>query len=259
MSKFEGIVDNIVYRNEENGWTVASIRLNGSRNGLSAVGIMPFLSAGEHAIFDGELVEHRDYGQQIKVTTYETTRPQTKTAVEKYLGSGMIRGIGKKTAKLLVDYFGARALEVLESTPDRLSEVPGIGRKRAAMIAQSFSEQNDMRGTLMFLQGYGLTPALSMKVYKAFGDTTEQVLRSNPYRLVDEIQGIGFQTADDIAMRMGFGRESEFRIRTGIKYVLSESANGMGHMYLPMDKLAEQAARVLNAEPALVDRELRAL
>ena len=259
MSKFEGIVDSIVFRNDENGWTVASIRLDGSRGSISAVGVMPFLSAGEHAIFDGELTEHRDYGQQIRVSGYETTRPETKSGVEKFLGSGLVKGVGPATAKLIVEYFGARALDVLESEPDRLTEVPGIGAKRAAMIAESFAQQNGMRSTMVFLQDYGLSPAMSMRVYRAFGDMTERVLRSNPYRLVDEIQGIGFQTADAIAMRLGFGRESEFRIRSGIKYVLSEAANGAGHMYLPIERLSEQAARVLSADQALVDRELRAL
>ena len=259
MSKFEGIVDSIVFRNDANGWTVASVRLDGSRGAISAVGVMPFLSAGEHAVFDGELTEHRDYGQQIKVTSYETTRPQTKSGVEKFLGSGLVKGVGPATAKQIVAYFGARALDVLESEPDRLTEVPGIGPKRAAMIAESFAEQNGMRNTLIFLQEYGLTPALSMKVYRAFGDMTERVLRANPYRLVDEIPGVGFRTADDIAMSLGFERESAFRIRSGIKFALSEAANGMGHMYLPMEVLSAQAAKLLEAAPETVNRELRAL
>ena len=259
MSKFEGTVDSIVFRNDVNGWTVASVRLDGSRGSISAVGVMPFLSAGEHAIFDGELTEHRDYGQQIKVSGYETTRPETKSGVEKFLGSGLVKGVGPATAKQIVAYFGARALDVLESEPERLTEVPGIGPKRAAMIAESFAVQNGMRNTLIFLQEYGLSPALSMKVYRAFGDSTERVLRENPSRLVDEIQGVGFRTADDIAMRMGFGRESEFRIRSGIKFALSEAANAMGHMYLPMERLAAQAVELLGADRALVDRELRAL
>ena len=259
MSKYEGTVDSIVFRNDANGWTVASVRLDGSRGSISAVGVMPFLSAGEHAIFDGELTEHRDYGQQIKVSGYETTRPETKSGVEKFLGSGLVKGVGPATAKQIVAYFGARALDVQASEPERLTEVPGIGPKRATMIAESFAVQNGMRNTLIFLQEYGLSPALSMKVYRAFGDSTERVLRDNPYRLVDEIQGVGFRTADDIAMRLGFGRESEFRIRSGIKFALSEAANAMGHMYLPMERLAAQAVELLGADRTLVDRELRAL
>ena len=259
MSKFEGVVDSIVFRNDENGWTVASIKVEGSKGNLAAVGIMPFLSEGEHAIFDGELVEHKTYGRQIKVNSYETKRPETRSDMEKYLSSGLIKGVREATAKLIVSYFGDRTMDVLEADPSRLAEVPGIGKKRAMKIAAAFAEHNGMRGTMMFLQQYGISSNLSMRICRAFGDTTEQVLRSNPYRLVDEIQGVGFRTADDIAMRLGFGRESEFRIRSGIKYVLSEAAGGAGHMYLPMEKLAADACRVLNAEPELVERELKAL
>ena len=259
MSKFEGTVEDIVYRNDQNGWTVASIRLDGDRSRIAAVGVMPFLSTGEHAIFDGELTEHRDYGRQIKVTGYEATRPETKSGVEKFLSSGLVKGVGPATAKLIVKHFGARALDVLESEPERLIEVDGIGEKRAAMIAASFAEHNGMRNTLIFLQEYGFTPNLAMKVYRAFGDMTESVLRSNPYRLVDEISGVGFRTADEIAMSLGFARESEFRLKSGVKYVLSEATGGAGHMYLPLNLLSGQAAKILNAEPALVDGVIRQL
>ncbi len=259
MSKFEGTVEDIVFRNDQNGWTVASVKLDGDKKRIAAVGVMPFLSTGEHAIFDGELTDHRDYGKQIKVSSYEATRPETKSGVERFLASGLIKGVGPATAKLIVGYFGRRALDVLESEPERLIEVDGIGPKRAAMIAQSFAEHNGMRNTLIFLQGYGLTPNLSMKIYRAFGDATEAVLRQNPYRLVDEIEGVGFRTADEIAMSLGFGRESEFRLRSGIKYALSEAASGAGHVYLPMEALTAQAARVLNADEAVVAGVLRAM
>ena len=259
LSKFEGTVEDIVFRNDQNGWTVAAVKLDGDRNRISAVGVMPFLSTGEHAIFDGELTEHKDYGKQIKVASYEATRPETKSGVERFLGSGLIKGVGPATARLIVDYFGARALDVLESEPERLTEVEGIGPKRAAMIAESFAAQNGMRNTLIFLQEYGLTPTLSMKIYRAFGDMTESVLRSNPYRLVDEINGVGFRTADEIAMSLGFGRESEFRLRSGVKYVLSEAANGAGHVYLPRELLVEYATRVLGATPELVEDVVKGL
>ena len=258
MSKFEGTVESIVYRNDQNGWTVASLKLDGSGR-ISAVGVMPFLSAGEHAIFEGELTEHRDYGQQIRVERYETTRPETRSAVEKYLGSGLIKGIGPATAKAIVDHFGARALEVLESAPERLTEVSGIGRAKAAMISESFDAHNGMRGTMLFLQQYGISPNLGMKIYRAYGDMTEQVLRSNPYRLADEISGVGFRTADEIAMSLGFSRDSEFRLRSGVKYVLDEAASGAGHMYLPRPLLIRRAAEALQAEEALVERTVKAL
>ena len=253
MSKFEGTVEDIVYRNDQSGWTVASVKLDGDKSRISAVGVMPFLFAGEHALFEGELTEHKDYGKQIKVASCEATRPETRSGVERFLASGLIRGIGPATAKLIVETFGARALDVLESQPERLIEVDGIGPKRAAMIAESFAEQNGIRNTMIFLQGYGLSPALSMKIYRAYGDTTEQVLRANPYRLVDEINGVGFRTADEIAMSLGFGRESEFRLRSGVKYVLSEAAGNAGHMYLPRPLLTRRAAEILGADEALAD------
>ena len=258
MSKFEGTVEEIVFRNDQNGWTVASVRLDGSGR-TSAVGVMPFLSAGEHAIFDGELVEHREYGEQIRVSGYETTRPETKSAVEKYLASGLIKGVGPATAKLIVGRFGARALDILESEPERLTEIDGIGPKRARQIAEAFEEQNAMRGTLLFLQGYGLSPALSMKIVKTYGEAAEQVLRANPYRLVDEVEGVGFKTADAIAASLGFAKESEFRLCSGIRYVLSEAANGMGHMYLPEGELIAQAGRVLGASEETTAHALKVL
>ncbi len=158
-------------------------------------------------------MQHRDYGEQIKVSGYEVLRPDTKSGVEKYLGSGLLKGVGPATAKLIVAHFGAAALDILEAEPNRLTEIPGIGPKRAALIAESFAMQNEMRATLVFLQGAGLSAALSMKVYRAYGDQSEQVLRSNPYRLADEIDGVGFQTADRIAQSLGFLRESPERLK----------------------------------------------
>ena len=251
MSKFEGTVEDIVFRNEQNGWTVAAVRLDGSGR-TSVVGILPFLNTGEHAIFEGELVEHRDYGEQIRVSRYETTRPETGSAIEKYLASGLVRGVGPATAKLIVKKFGARTLDIIESEPERLVEISGIGRKRAQMIAESFAAQNEMRNTLIFLQSYGLSPSLSMKIYRAYGEMTERVLRANPYRLVDEIDGVGFRTADGIARSLGFAPESEFRLRSGVKYILSEAVNGMGHAYLPENLLLHQSCRILSADESRV-------
>ena len=256
MPKFEGTVEDIVFRNDGNGWTVISLKMEGSGR-ISAVGTMPFLSPGERVVLDGELVQHRDYGEQIKVTGYETLLPETKSGVERYLGSGFIKGVGPATAKLIVKAFGVHALEVLESEPERLLEIEGIGPKRAAMIAESFREQNGMRTTLVFLQGRGLSPNLSLKVYHTFGDMTETVLRSNPYRLVDEVSGVGFKTADEIALGLGFARESEYRLSSGVKYALSEAVNGMGHTYLPLEELTAEAARLLAVPVEMADNAVR--
>ena len=258
MSKFEGTIEDIVFRNEENGWTVASFHLDGSGR-VSAVGIMPFLAAGEHVILDGELTEHRDYGEQIKVTAYEISMPQTRSALEKYLGSGMIKGIGPATAKLIVRKFGTETLDIMEAEPHRLTEIPGIGPKKAAMIAESFAMQNEMRAALIFLQGAGLTPALAMKVYRAYGDQSERVLRTNPYRLADEIDGVGFQTADGIARSLGFQADNPDRLASGVRYVLSQAAANMGHVYLPQHELTARAAEVLGVQQAQADAAIRAM
>ncbi len=258
MSKFEGTVEEIVFRNDQNGWTVISFHLDGSGR-ISAVGILPFLTPGEHVIIDGELVEHREYGQQIRVNSYELTRPETRSGVEKYLGSGLIKGLGPATARRIVEHFGAETLDILESEPHRLMELSGIGPKRAAMIAESFAMQNEMRNTLIFLQGTGLTPSMALKVYRAFGDQSEAVLRSNPYRLADEIEGIGFQTADRIAQSMGFTPETPERLASGIQYVLSEAAGNIGHMYLPLEELLQRAGAVLGVANELVEHTVKTL
>lgn len=258
MPKFEGTVEEIVFRNDQNGWTVAAFRLDGSGR-TSAVGILPFLAPGEHVILDGELVQHREYGEQIRVHSYETSRPATRSAVEKYLGSGLIKGLGPATARNIVEHFGVEALDILESQPQRLTELSGIGPKKAAIIAESFAMQNEMRGTLIFLQGVGLTPALAVKVYKAFGDQSEVVLRRNPYRLADEIEGIGFQTADRIAQSMGFVPETPERLISGIQFVLSEASASMGHVFLPEDALIQRAAAMLGVGADLVAHTLECM
>ncbi len=258
MARFEGVVEKISYRNDENGFTVAQVKLEGGER-LAAVGAMPMLLAGERAAFEGELVEHREYGRQIRVSWVESIRPESLDGIEKYLASGMIRGVGPATARLIVESFGPRTLDVLESEPQRLTEVPGIGEKRAAMIAASFLEHNQMRGAMMFLQKYGLTPAMAARVYRAYGERTESVARENPYRLADEVEGVGFKTADRMALAMGFSLSSEFRLQSGLRYALNEAANASGHMYLPLTILVERARQMLGADEDLIDNALRAL
>ncbi len=258
MSKFEGTIESIVFRNEENGWTVASFHMDRSGS-ISAVGIMPFLAAGENVILDGELTEHREYGQQIKVSSYEVTLPQTRSALEKYLGSGLIKGVGPATAKLIVKKFGTETLDIMEAEPNRLTEIPGIGPKKAAMIAESFAMQNEMRSTLIFLQGAGLSPTLAMKVYRAYGDQSERVLRGNPYRLADEIDGVGFQTADGIARSLGFGADNPDRLASGVRYVLTQAAANIGHVFLPQKDLCERAAETLGVPPEQAEATVSAM
>ena len=257
MPVFECIVEDITFRNETNGWTVAQIKLDKER--LAAVGIMPFIGAGEHVRLTGEWSEHPDYGRQIKVSQCESIRPATKSGMEKYLASGLIRGIGPATAKLLIQHFGVHALDVLESEPERLAEVAGIGRKRAAMIAESFQEQMEMRNTMMFLQQYDISPTLCMKIYRRFGERTQDILKSNPYRLVDDISGVGFKTADRIALSIGIAPDAPERLESGLKYALQNAAAVSGHVYLPREALVWQTKQLLGADEDLIDGALRTL
>ena len=257
MPIFECVVEDITFRNETNGWTVAQIKLDRER--LAAVGIMPFIGAGEHVRLTGEWTEHPDYGRQLKVTQCESIRPATKSGMEKYLASGLIKGIGPSTAKLLIQHFGVHVLDVLESEPERLEEVPGIGPKRVAMIAESFQEQMEMRNTMMFLQQYDISPALSMKIYRRFGERTQEVLKTNPYRLVDDLTGVGFKTADRIALSIGIAPNAPERLESGIKYALQNAATVSGHVYLPREVLTWQARQLLGADEDLIDNALRTL
>ena len=252
MAEFEVVVEEIVFRNDQNGFTVASVKPDGSRR-ISAVGIMPFLAAGERVVFTGEMVEHREYGAQIKVESYTALMPENQGDIEKYLASGIIKGVGPATAKLIVKHFGQQTLDVLEAHPDWLTEIPGIGPKRAKLIGESFAENVGMRRTMMFLQGLGLSPNMAGKVCSKFGEMSESVIKANPYRLADEIEGIGFRTADQIALSLGYERESRIRLLSGIRYVLNEAVGGEGHVYLPYDRLVDESMKILSAgeEPVL--------
>ncbi len=247
MPKIMAIVEDIVFRNDSNGWTVASIKPDGGKK-TSAVGVMPFLAAGERAVFEGEFVEHKDYGEQIKVESYEVVMPEKKSDIEKYLASGIVKGIGPATARLIVKKFGGEALDIMESHPERLAEIPGIGPNRARTIGESFALNIGMRNTMVFLQGLGIAAGTATKVASKFGEMTEVVVRNNPYRLADEVEGVGFKTADRIALSLGFTPESRVRLLSGIRYVLNEATLGAGHVYLPYSKLMAEATRILDAD-----------
>ena len=257
MPIFECVIEEITFRNETNGWTVAQVRLDRER--LAAVGVMPFVGAGEHVRLTGEWTEHPEYGRQIKVSQCESIRPATKSGMEKYLASGLIKGVGPSTARLIIQHFGVHALDILESEPERLIEIPGIGPKRVAMIAESFKEQMEMRNTMMFLQQYDISPALSMKIYRRFGDRTQEILKSNPYRLVDDVPGVGFKTADRIALSIGIAPEAPERLASGLRYALGNAATVSGHVYLPREALIWQAKQLLGADEDLLDDALRTL
>ena len=257
MPTIECTVESVTFRNDENGWSV--LRVKSGRDRFSAVGVMPFATVGETLRLTGEWVEHPEYGRQIRVASCETVTPTSKKGIEKYLASGFIKGIGPATAKLIVKHFGTEALEILENEPERLEEIAGIGPKRVAMIAKSYREQLDMRMTMMFLRQYDISPTLSIKIYRRYGQATQDILRQNPYRMVDDMSGVGFKTADAIALSLGIAPDAPERLKCGIRYVLSNAAAASGHVYLPREVLVYEAARMLNADEDLIDDQLRAL
>lgn len=257
MEIIEAFADETVFRNEENGYTVLVVKAGKSR--VSAVGIMPPIAVGEKLRITGDWTEHPVYGRQIKVQSIEIEKPTTLSGIEKYLSSGMIRGIGPATAKLLIRAFGEETLDVLYSQPEKLLDVPGIGQKRAQMIQESYAEQAQQREAMVFLQSYGVTPALAVKIYKRYGENVRQVITRNPYRLVEDVEGIGFKTADRIASSLGIEQSSEYRLSAGVKYTLSEATAGAGHCYLPRPELALAARRLLGSDADTIDRTIDSL
>ena len=257
MEIIEAFADETVFRNEENGYTVLVVKAGKSR--VSAVGIMPPIAVGEKLRITGDWTEHPVYGRQIKVQSIEIEKPTTLSGIEKYLSSGMIRGIGPATAKLLIRAFGEETLDVLYSQPEKLLDVPGIGKKRAQMIQESYAEQAQQREAMVFLQSYGVTPSLAVKIYKRYGENVRQVITRNPYRLVEDVEGIGFKTADRIAASLGIEQSSEYRLSAGVKYTLSEATAGAGHCYLPRPELALAARRLLGSDADSIDRTIDSL
>ena len=257
METIEAFADETVFRNDENGYTVLVIKAGRSR--VSAVGIMPPISIGEKLRITGEWTEHPVYGRQIKVQSLEIEKPTTLSGIEKYLSSGMIRGVGPATAKLLIRAFGEKTLDVLYSEPDKLLDVPGIGEKRARMIQESYAEQAQQREAMVFLQSYGVTPALAVKIYKRYGENVRQIITRNPYRLVEDVEGIGFKTADRIAATLGIESDSEYRLNAGVKFALADATAVAGHCYLPRPELALSARRMLGNDPDLIDRTIDSL
>ena len=246
-----------VFRNGENGWSVVSVRAG--RNEFTVVGTLPELSPGEQAVFTGEWTEHKNYGRQFRCVTCEIQAPTTLLGIERYLGSGLIRGIGPSTARLIVAEFGEETLAVLSEHPERLTVIPGIGPKRMAMISESFREHQGARSAMIFLQSYGIPAPLAVRIGKFYGDRTPEIVKQDPYRLCDDIEGVGFRTADRIGIALGAAPDSDSRIRCAMKYVLREAAASAGHVYLPEENLYSTAASLLQVNRDLCRRALTGL
>ena len=257
MEQLEATILGTVFRNPKNGWSVVTVR--SGRSELTVVGSLPELSSGEQAVFSGEWIEHRTYGRQFSCRACELKVPTTLLGIERYLGSGLIRGVGPSTAALIVEAFGEETLAVLSEHPERLTEVKGIGRKRAAMIIESFLEQQSARRAMVFLQSYGIPPALAVRISRFYGDRTPEIVREDPYRLCDDLEGVGFKTADRIGLSLGIPPESDSRIRCAMKYILRDAASASGHVYLPEKELCASAASLLQVPPDLCQQALRSL
>lgn len=255
--QLEAVIEETIFRNEENGYSV--VQAKAGRESVTVVGTLPALAPGEQVLLSGSWTAHPQYGKQWKATACEIRKPTTLLGIERYLGSGLIRGVGPSTARLLVQAFGKNTLDVLSEYPERLTEVPGIGKKRAAQLAESFREQYAAREAMVFLQSYGVSPTLAVKISKAYGADAQRKIRENPYRLIDDIDGVGFLTADRIALSLGIPQDSEYRLRSGLKYVLQEAAAGEGHTFLPKPLLLERAARALRVEDGLLAHALDTL
>ena len=257
-ASLEGVLERVVYANEESAWSVVRVTVPGRREPITAVGNLLGVQPGENLRLSGRWVLDRRFGEQFRVEAFETLRPATLVGIEKYLGSGMVRGLGPVMAKRLVERFGLDTLEVIEHHPQRLSRVEGIGPMRVAAIRKAWVEQKDVRELMVFLQGLGVSPLFAARIYSTYQADALTVVREDPYRLALEIFGIGFKTADRIALGMGIPRQSVRRAEAGLIHVLEESTAD-GHAYLPRALLVSAAAKLLEVEAAIVEQALPGL
>lgn len=253
MATVCGFVERIKYRNEENGYTVLSLTDEGEEYTL--VGNFHYISEGEMVEATGPMTEHPVYGEQMTVETYEIKAPEDTAAMERYLGSGAVKGIGAALAARIVRRFKADTFRIMEEEPERLSEVKGISEKMAMAISEQVEEKKEMRQAMMFLQEYGISMSLAVKIYQEYGPRLYTVIKENPYQLADDIAGVGFKMADEIAKRVGIFTDSDFRIKSGVLYTLLQ-ATGNGHTYLPETELLSQASELLRVEPESIEKHL---
>ncbi|HEY7126650.1 MAG TPA: ATP-dependent RecD-like DNA helicase [Ktedonobacterales bacterium] len=269
-----GVVERLTYQNEENGYTVARFlpdpqhRMPGASNGgrrkepdhlITVVGTLAGVVAGEALELTGFWQRHAQHGWQFTVRNYRSILPATAQGIRKYLGSGLIKGIGPKTADKIVAHFDLETLEILESSPARLREVPGLGQHRAKLIEAAWAEQKAIKEVMLFLQGHGVSTSLAVRIFKHYGDAANTIVKNAPYQLARDVWGIGFKTADTIARSLGYANDDPERIKAGVLFVLSEASDSDGHTYLPSHKLAEKSAEMLGVSAEQVEDALDAL
>ncbi len=252
-----GTVSRIVYVNEENGWAVIRVRTDAGLS-VSVVGTLLGVRQGDRLRLSGRWTRHPKFGEQLEVTGYVPIAPSTREGIRRFLASGRLRGVGPVTAERIVDQFGLQSLEVLEHEPERLLEISGIGHRKADRIVRSWEEHRGIYPVMVFLQSHGVSPALAVKIHKRFGAAAVEAVRENPYVLAEEIHGVGFLTADRIARSLGIEPDAPERLRAGLIHTLGQAVMD-GHVYLPRERLFEEAGRLLEVEEALLDGALEAL
>jgi exodeoxyribonuclease V alpha subunit len=266
--QLEGMVENVIYHSEDSGFTVFVLRMEddgqqlslaqymGEEEGcITCTGFFPNIFEGERLHINGRLSNHPRYGWQIQVTQVQRLAPGSLAGIEKYLASGVIKGIGERTAKRIVARFGADTFDVLANEPEKLAALRGISLKMAQRFSESFHAQGEQRSAILFLQEYGISPNMAMRIYKKYKEETVELVRTNPFRLADDIDGIGFKTADGIARRMGCEPHASERISAGVRFILWEASNE-GHVYLPQSELIRQTRELLGVDTSLIDNEL---
>lgn len=252
----EGVIEEIIFRNETNGYTVG--RLNTSDGEVTIVGYVPFLKTEELVQVDGDWSYHNKFGEQFNFISLKTLVPSTLKGIENYLSAGLIPNIGPKTAKRIVERFGLESLDVIEYTPEKLKEIPGIGDKKLRKIVEAYDEQRELRDIMVYLQQFEITVNYGTKIYKKYGKDTIKIINENPYRLSEDIFGIGFRTADKIANKMGIENSSPYRLEAGLKFVIMQCA-GEGHTYVPKEELFNKAKHLLGIDEPYLEEALRNL
>ena len=250
-----GYIDHIIFRNEDNGYTVMVLKGVKDEDELTCVGTFPVITQGASIEAEGSFIQHPVYGKQFQAVRLTEKMPEDAMAMERYLGSGAIKGIGAALAGRIVRHFGADTLRIVEEEPERLAEIKGISEKKAHEIAIQIAEKSEMRKVMMFLQKYGISLNLGAKIYQKYGDSVYSVLQENPYRLADDISGVGFKIADEIAYRIGIHPDSDYRIKSGLAYTLLQ-AGGEGHVYLPREELFRRAEQLLGVDASYMEKHL---
>lgn len=254
--RITGEVESIIYQNADNGYTVFALETEDDE--VTCVGIVPQIHAGESLEITGHWSIHPLYGRQIQVTSYEKSMPTTCAGIEKYLSSGLIKGIGPKIAKKIVDRFGEASFYVIEEKPEQLAEIKGLTYEKAQRISEVFREQHELRKAMLFLQEFDVSPTYAMRIYKKYKSRTFEVVKHNPYRLADDIWGIGFRMADKMAASAGISPDDPNRVKAAVKYILTNAASN-GDCYLPKESLMDQAKELLQLHPDHVENAIREL